>query len=65
MSTDLVGARKTPLFNAAELTTLLWAPQSRKQIDELVAIVQNEALFRKAERCPSASPHFHLQAGST
>jgi hypothetical protein len=50
MSEDLAEARKTPLFNSAALTKLLWSPRSRTEFDKVVAILQNEPLFRKADK---------------
>jgi acyl-CoA oxidase len=50
MSQDLIQARTPALFNSPVLTHLLWSPRSRKQIDNLVEILQHEPAFRKFDR---------------
>jgi acyl-CoA oxidase len=50
MSSDLEKARRTPLFNSACLTELLWAPRSRKSIDRIVVLLQEEPLFNKRSK---------------
>jgi len=50
MSLDLLEARKTPLFDSSALTDLLWTPRSRKTIDKLVQILQDEPLFKKFDK---------------
>jgi hypothetical protein len=50
MSSDLEKARNQPLFNSTALTELLWAPQSRKDINRIIVILQNEPLFDKRDK---------------
>jgi hypothetical protein len=58
MSTDLKEARRDPLFNQSALTNLIWAPRSRKRLDLLVAIIENEPLFKKQDKLPFVHPPF-------
>jgi hypothetical protein len=50
MSEDLIRARKVPLFNSTALTELLYAPRSRKFINKLISILQEEPLFNKTDK---------------
>ena|SRR5271156_6558423 len=51
MSNDLADARKKRLFNPDALTKILWAPPvTRKYINHLVSILENEPLFRKQDK---------------
>jgi hypothetical protein len=50
MAEDLIEARREPLFDAAALTELLWAPRSRDDIDQLVHIIEKEPIFKKTDK---------------
>lgn len=50
MAAELAEARRIPLFNASVLTNLIYFPYSRKSMDKMIQILQNEPLFGKKEK---------------